>query len=67
MILFFRPLGKSERQEMEVTVQINYPFATTIILEDGQSLDLSSWGRQECRVIKADKTEKMALIRMGLL
>lgn len=67
MILSFKPLGKSERQEMEARVQINYPFPTTILLHDGQLLDRSLWWQQECKVLQADKRERRSLMRMGLL
>lgn len=67
MILSFQPSNQSERKMVEARIQVNYPLATTIILEGGEVLDLSAWRIRRFKVIRADKREIQSLTRMGVL
>lgn len=42
MILSFQPTDQTERRMVEAQIRINHPLPTTIILKDGEILDLST-------------------------
>lgn len=66
MILSCRPLGKTERREIEAQIVRAGAGPSVILLEDGSVLDLFEWRSQGYRIIKANRQETDFLIRMGL-
>lgn len=67
MILSFRPLGKTERKEIEAQIRKESHGQPVIVLEDGDVLNLFSWRVRSYRIVKVDGQEMNFLIRMGIL
>ena len=73
MILSYTDLFDRKRMQHRVkaTVITNHPASRygqpVILLEDGGTLDSSSWFSHRYRVLKASKKEISALLSMGLV
>jgi hypothetical protein len=73
MILSYTDLLDKKRMQhrIKATVTINHPSSRygqpIILLEDGGTLDSSSWFSHRYRILKASKKEISALLSMGLV
>lgn len=68
MILSYKPLGETSKRLTVATVRANHPFPTQIVLQRvGLVIDRSTWQDFGCEIVRAEKTERQALSRMGLI